>query len=179
MGTSGQKPVLRFLLTASGLYLLWYILYDLWIHPAGWLDNFIIKNSILLSKFVLSFAGYGVFISDRLIGIENSGGVWIGDPCNGVALFALFAGFIIAYPGKASMKLLFIPLGILSIHLLNVLRIISLLLIQNYAPSVLDFNHTYTFTFLVYGYIFILWMIWVKKITYQGTLSGDKQMKGT
>ena len=27
-------------------------------------------------------------------------------------------------------------------------------------PEILDFNHTYTFTILVYGYVFYLWYLW-------------------
>jgi len=157
------RPVLRFLILATGLYILWYVVYDLWLHPTGQLDSIVVENSIVLAKSVLARLGYSVFTDTRMIGVAGAGGVWIGDPCNGVQLFALFAGFIIAFPGLGIHKLWFIPAGILSIHLLNVMRICALILIQKHAPGSLNFNHTYTFTFFMYAFIFGTWMLWVKK----------------
>ncbi len=162
MNLSEIRPVLRFLLLATGLYLLWYVIYDLWLHPAGRLDDFVVSNSIFLAERILSGMGYSVFTETRMIGITGAGGVWIGDPCNGIQLFALFSGFILAFPGKRMRKLWFIPGGIVCIHLLNVFRICGLILIQKYAPASLNFNHTYTFTFLMYAFIFGAWMLWVK-----------------
>jgi hypothetical protein len=43
----------------------------------------------------------------------------------------------------------------------------SLALIQYKAPEYLDFNHHYTFTVIVYAFIFLLWMIWVNKFSVQ------------
>ena len=60
-------------------------------------------------------------------------------------------------------KLIFIPIGILIVHGLNLLRLVALALIVVYHPDSLQFNHKYTFTILVYVCIFFLWMIWVKK----------------
>ena len=31
--------------------------------------------------------------------------------------------------------------------------------------EVLDFNHTYTFTILVYSYVFFLWFLWATKLS--------------
>jgi exosortase/archaeosortase family protein len=73
-----------------------------------------------------------------------------------------FALFVIAFPGSVKKKLWFIPLGIVIIHFANVLRVIGLAAINYVAPQYLEFNHTYTFTILVYGIIFLLWMWWVK-----------------
>jgi exosortase/archaeosortase family protein len=73
-------------------------------------------------------------------------------------LFALFAIFILSFPGRWLRKLWFIPLGIAAIHAANILRIVSLLLIQLYfGEEALKFNHDYTFTVFVYSIIFALW----------------------
>lgn len=89
--------------------------------------------------------------------------VGVGRPCNGLELFALFAGFVIAFPGSWKHKLWYIPAGVLVIHILNVMRVASLTLIQLKYPQYLQFNHKYTFTVLVYALTFGLWMIWVNK----------------
>lgn len=153
------------------LYLAWLILYEYWLHPLGILDRFMIDNIIWMSGSVLKAFGYsliGEFPFDegiRTIGIDGTHGVWVGDPCNGISLFALFTGFVLAYPGPIKHKLWFIPLGLLLVHLINVIRVTALTMIVFYAPEYLEFNHTYTFTLLVYGFVFFLWWIWANKFS--------------
>jgi exosortase family protein XrtF len=100
-----------------------------------------------------------------MIGVDGAHPIWIGGPCDGVAIMAIFLIFVSAFPGNQIHKLWYIPLGILLIHFINVLRVAGLTLINFYAPEYLDFNHNYTFTFLVYGFIFILWITWVNKFS--------------
>jgi exosortase family protein XrtF len=127
---------------------------------------FVIDLTISMSKWVLETMGYVVYTgADRLIGIDGASGLWIGDNCNGIALFSLFACFIIAYKGKIRYKLVFIPIGILCIQLLNVLRIVVLAILDTHSRAWTEFNHTYTFTIVLYGFIFWAWMTWVKRFS--------------
>jgi exosortase family protein XrtF len=161
--------------------LFWYILYDLWLHPKSTLDNLISTNLAYWSSLIIKSLGFiaidSVAASSEnitVIGIDGTHGLWVGDPCNGITLFALFVGFIIAYPGKIKNKLWFIPLGLLSIHIINILRIVSLCLIVLYKPDSLAFNHTYTFTILVYAYVFWLWLIWSNKYANQLNIASSE-----
>ncbi len=176
-----ENKILFFLLKAFGLYLFWYILYDLWLHPKSTLDNLISTNLAYWSSLIIKSLGFiaidSVAASSEIItviGIDGTHGLWVGDPCNGITLFALFVGFIIAYPGKIKNKLWFIPLGLLSIHIINILRIVSLCLIVLYKPDSLAFNHTYTFTILVYAYVFWLWLIWSNKYANQLNIASSE-----
>lgn len=92
-------------------------------------------------------------------------GVWVGDACNGFILFALFAIFVAAYPGPLKRKLWFIPAGILGIHLINAIRVAILTIIAEKSPESLTFNHNYTFTALVYAFVFWLWYVWASKLS--------------
>lgn len=159
-----QNPTIRFLLTILGLYLLWYILYKTVIQPLNDVDMFVINTTISISKWFLELFNYSVFTgTERVIGVDGTGGLWIGDNCNGITLFALFTWFIVAYKGKLKYKIPYILLGIISIELLNILRIVGLAILDTISRTWTEFNHTYTFTILIYGYIFLLWMIWVNK----------------
>lgn len=164
-----MKPgnlILKILLRLLFLYIGWFLVYNLWLHPQETLDLFVVDNSIFFSKKVLEAFGYQVFTgADRLIGIDGSGGLWIGDSCNGITLFAVFTGFILAFPGNPKHKLWFIPSGIISIHLLNVIRIIVLAILDLYSRAWTEFNHTYTFNLIIYGFIFYLWIIWISKFS--------------
>lgn len=171
-----QNAFIRFILSASLLYLLLFLIYQFVVRRYTWYDQKFIGSIIRSVETALSFFGYKLFtvLQDRdmqVIGIDGSNGVWVGSNCNAITLFSLFAVFIIAYPGHQRSKLWFIPLGILAIHLLNLLRVMALVLIAYYAPEYLDFNHTYTFTFLVYGFIFALWLLWVNRFSGKQTTS--------
>ncbi|MBT6916513.1 MAG: archaeosortase/exosortase family protein, partial [Flavobacteriales bacterium] len=157
-----NDPLYRFLTKAVFLYVIWYVLYDLFLHPQGALDMVVIRNLESLSRGVLDLIGFTTIEESqvdniRTIGIDGTHGVWIGDPCNGLTLFALFTGFLLAYPGPIKHKLWFLPVGLLAIHLINVVRILGLALIVYFFPDpeVLDFNHTYTFTIFVYSFVFL------------------------
>lgn len=161
-----KNPVVKFLLLVFSLYIAWFLIYDLWLHPDERLDLLVIDLTVSLSKKTLELFGYAVYTgADRLIGIDGASGLWIGDNCNGIALFALFSWFIIAYKGKVKYKLIFIPIGIITIQLLNVLRVVVLAIIDTHSRSWTEFNHTYTFTIIIYGYIFSLWMLWVNRFS--------------
>lgn len=161
-----KKSLYRFLLSIFLFYIGWYLIYALWIHPNEKTDLLVVDITIAASKWILELFGYVVFTgAERVIGVDGTGGLWIGDNCNGIALFALFSGFVIAYPGSWKRKALFIPLGIIIIELLNVFRVICLAILDTYSRAWTEINHTYTFTIIIYGCIFLLWMIWVNRLS--------------
>jgi exosortase family protein XrtF len=127
--------------------------------------------------WLLKVIGFDTFQGNhetiRTIGIQGTHGLWIGDPCNGLTLFALFSLFIAAYPGKWKHKLWFIPLGVTLIHFMNVIRITALCIITLKSPQWLNFNHTYLFQTLMYLFIFALWYVWIRK--FSTTESHDTQ----
>lgn len=151
-----------FLLRAATIYLAWIIIYKFYLLPQGRVDNFLIEHLVKSTDIGLRIQGFNTFNQHDLVGIDGTHGVHIGPPCNGLSLFVLFAGFIISYPGQAKKKLWFIPAGIIFIHFLNILRLIGLCLVVLYKPESLDFNHSYTFTIILYAIVFSMWMLWVK-----------------
>lgn len=161
-----SHPVFRFFAFAIILFVAWLGVYEFWLHPKGELDKWIISQIIYQSGLLLKALGFSLIAevpfdeNFRTIGIDGGHSIWVGDPCNGLELFALFAGFVIAYPGKWKNKLLFIPIGIVVIHLVNVIRVAALAYIVYLNPDWLAFNHTYTFTITVYSLVFLLWYLW-------------------
>lgn len=165
-----QNRLLKFLVTSSLIYLCFYLIYEFIIKKYTRIDHDFIKVIILSSEKILQGMGYATFtrLDDNAypgIGIDGSTGVWVGASCNALTLFFLFAVFVVAYPGHQKNKIWFIPVGILAIHVLNILRVVALAVISFYNPDILEFNHTYTFTFIVYAFIFFLWITWVNKFS--------------
>jgi exosortase family protein XrtF len=170
-------PVLRFLAIAGLLFLGWQLLYHGVLHPWGGLDRWVINGLVGLASVLLVALGYEMLPEPRIdleryIGVQGGSHLWIGDPCDGIPLFAVFAIFIIAFPGPLRHKLWFIPAGILLIHLLNAIRVAALCIVVTISYDWLNFNHDYTFYIVVYGAIFLLWALWVRRFgRWQGPAS--------
>ena len=160
-----KNPIVKFLVSIFLFYFIWYLIYEFVIHPWGKMDLFVIDITISISKFFLELLGFVVFTGvERVIGVDGTGGLWIGDNCNAMSLFALFAGFIATYPGKWKSKIYYIPLGIITIEFLNILRVVVLAILDTYSRDWTEFNHSYTFTIIIYAVIFLLWINWENKV---------------
>lgn len=165
-----ENKIVRFLILGAGLYVLWLLAYYFIIKSYTNWDFYLNYNICQLSDLFLNLFGVDTYIdieSDHVVLFMDGGnyrGIWVGDECNGFKLFSIFAIFIIAFPGSIKKKAWFIPLGLAIVHLANVIRVGALVLINNYYPRFLDFNHLYTFTVFVYGIIFLLWYWYAKKI---------------
>lgn len=148
----------------------WFSLYELVLRPSIIYDAFIIEGIAEQCGLLLELFGYNVLVDDRLytgylnyVSLVGSQGVVIGPGCDGLVVMALFSFFILCMPGSVKHKLWFIPLGVVALHLLNVIRASVLTVIMAKSPEWLAFNHDYTFTALIYGFVFFLWVSWTKR----------------
>ncbi|GAB3858754.1 archaeosortase/exosortase family protein [Hymenobacter terrigena] len=149
------------------MYLLWFFGYEQWLALDGRLDTALCANIARASVRVLQTVGFDATVAPNnpyLLLMSGHPSVIVGIPCNGLVLYALFGGFVLAFPGPWQRKLWFIPAGIVLIWILNVVRVAALAINHHYAHQSVDFNHHYTFTFVVYGCIFGLWMLWAKRL---------------
>ena len=173
-----KRPEFKFLITFIPLIITWYFTY----HYLYKIDDFLNFDIDLLtgfskilssqSNFILSIFNFrtsieihGDMVVAKIIDYPYSHGVWIGEPCNGIKVFGLFAIFILSFKGDLIKKLIFIPLGILFIHFLNIIRIALLTYISAVNPYILDFNHNITFQLLIYGSMLALWYLWIIKFS--------------
>ncbi|WP_151088759.1 exosortase X [Hymenobacter baengnokdamensis] len=164
--TSWQRlaPRWQFLLVAASLYLVWLIGYEGFIGPDGRLDSWLSVNIAAASAGLLRLLGFAATAAagSTTLAVDGQPAVLVGYQCDGLVLYALFSGFIIAFPGPLRPKLWFIPLGVVTLYLLNIVRVAALALNHHYAHRSVDFNHHYTFSFVVYAFICLLWMQWVR-----------------
>lgn len=164
---AANKLVWRFVAVAVALLLLWFFGYEQNLAPDGRLDQALCSNIARAAATLLRLFGFearAAGLHAQMLYFGSEPAVWVGPPCNGLVLYVLFAGFVLAYPGPIRHKLWYVPLGMGLIWLLNVLRVAALALNHKYAPESLDFNHHYTFTFVVYACIFGLWMWWARHL---------------
>ncbi|MFN4234707.1 MAG: archaeosortase/exosortase family protein [Bacteroidia bacterium] len=166
------RDIFSFLFKCLILYVIWLILRKYIFYPESSIDHFLISQITHSTSLLLQIFGFSTYVDKTFVGIENYPGVSIAFNCNGLSLMYLFSSFIIAFTGKLKYKLVFIPLGIIAIHLFNIARTTVLAMLVVYKPEWTEFNHKYTFTTTIYILIFILWVIWVN---YFSTLKRTKQ----
>ena len=158
-----SKFIILFLLKAIALYILWYITYDLWLKKVETLDIWIVDQLVFVTVKILEFFDYVLYVDYHVIGIGGAAiNVFIGEPCNGLELYALFAGSVLIFEGNWKNKIWFIPIGVVILFFFNVIRIIALVFNGYYSREWIEFNHKYTFTIIMYFITFVGWIIWVK-----------------
>lgn len=161
-----KKEPLNFIFKILAIYLIFQGFYEYFLSTNTSIDLALIATIITHAEGLLTFLGYTLIESDpyntALMGVDGTSGVIIGGPCDGLSLFILYASFLLVFKGKIWFKLIYISLGIILIHFLNVLRVVSLALIVVYSPQSLDFHHSYTFTLSMYLIIFFMWMMRIK-----------------
>jgi exosortase/archaeosortase family protein len=155
------SPLTRFLITAGGVYVVWYILYDYYLLPDGRLDAFLSYSGVSLAGSILNVFGWEIYSDARILAITGTNGVEIQNGCNGLELIGLYMGFIIAYPGGPIQKRIgFLVGGILLLFVANVFRIMIFALSIYYAPYWWEQVHTYSSYFIFYPIVLTLWYLW-------------------
>ena len=164
---ASNRLLVRFLLVAILVYLGWFFGYEQWLAHDGRLDTALCTRLTAAGVAVLQTIGFAATVDPAvpaLLLMNGQPAVVVGSPCNGLALYVLFGGFVLAYPGPGPHKLWFIPTGIFLLWALNILRVAALAINHAYAHHSVAFNHHYTFSFIVYGFIFGLWMLWARRL---------------
>ena len=166
------KPFLFFLASFFGSYILLTFLYQVFLNGFGKnevdsITRFVSRNTEnVLSLFFKSTRveeannepSFVVYLFDRSI-------VRIVEGCNAISVIILFTSFIVAFSGSLKNTLFFIFGGSLIIYILNVLRIAVLTVLLCYFPGHTHLLHGVLFPLIIYGVVFILWVIWVNKFS--------------
>jgi len=161
------RPSFLFLGKFLAIYFVFNIIYGIYIESYGNRPDGITRWVSTQTVSILKFSGYDAGSNDNssrpTIGILNGRNNVINlfEGCNGINIMILFMAFIIAFSGKIKDMLWFIPGGFIFIHVANLGRIALLYWVAESKPNYMYFSHKYLFTAVIYGAIFLLWVVWV------------------
>ncbi|MFT7155081.1 MAG: exosortase/archaeosortase family protein [Parvicella sp.] len=163
---SDRKKLIKVFLIRCGIaYPIWLITYYGLIQPYSrineWLTNLVIQGTVI----GLNLLGYDTLSRGNIVTIDDQPVVLVADACNGLELFALYSGFLLCFPGKAFYKSVFIPTGIGVIFIVNIIREIILSLNYKFFQETFEFNHKYTYVFVVYIIVFLIWRFWLNRFS--------------
>lgn len=91
--------------------------------------------------------------------------------CNAVNIIILFIAFLISFTGKLKTTLFFILFGSISIYILNIFRIAILCVLLYYYPEQEGLLHRIFFPLIIYGFVFVLWIIWITKFSFYAKIN--------
>lgn len=94
--------------------------------------------------------------------------VRIVEGCNAISVMVLFAAFVVAFKRGFWKTTLFIVAGIVFIHVLNIFRISLLIIGLLRFPEYKVVLHDIVFPVIIYGGVFLLWMIWINRFSLYG-----------
>lgn len=168
------KSVIKFILTFLAVYILLSVAYKFYLDVSkeskyypDYLTNLVARQSADL----INVFGYQAQVlphpdepSMKLI-INGKYLARVIEGCNSVSVIILFVSFIIAFSGTPKSTFLFILSGSVLIYVVNLLRIVVLTVALYHYPWRRDVLHTVVFPGIIYGMVFLLWIIWVNRFS--------------
>lgn len=176
-----NRPFFLFLIKFGLSYLILSVVYSLYLGQFDE-DNFEVDGMTTLvaeqSKGIVQLIGKESHIMPHLkeasyvFFVNNDSVSRIVEGCNAVSVMILFVAFIIAFSTTVKRTSLYIIIGVLIIHTLNIVRIALLGLGFYYYPEYEELMHDILFPLFIYGVVFALWVLWVMKLS--GNAKKDK-----
>jgi len=121
-----------------------------------------------ITAWILNNLGFPALIESQLL-VGESGSIYLAKPCLGFNTMLLFASIVYVTGENSRSKWLFILGGIILLNLVNIVRFVLLFIhIQKHGEYVLEIDVHELYNYIIYGIVFILWIIWFEKFSYIG-----------
>lgn len=109
------------------------------------------------------YPGIQLYMNQEIVG-------QIVEGCNSVSIIILFVAFILAFRQGWKKTILFLFAGAILIYAINLVRIVILSIALHRFPEYQDFLHRVIFPGIIYGMVFILWVLWIRSIPRSKTI---------
>ena len=163
------KTAFYFVFRFFVVYILLTLLYNLFLNSFGNAPDSITKIVAEQSRFfvrLFNFDAYTyVFDNEPFVRfyINNKYTVRVVEGCNAVSVYILFMTFIIAFRGNLKNTLIFLLGGAVLIYVMNIFRVVVITIGIYKYPEKEVFLHQVLFPVIIYGTVFLLWILWVNK----------------
>lgn len=166
-----NRAVIKFLIVFFGTYFILALLYQGYLKyfpSENFYPDYITHQVALQSHQLIEWMGYETYIvkhpsnPSMVLAIKDKYVARIIEGCNSVSVIILFLAFIVAFSKGWKETLVFIIIGGLLIYIFNLIRIALLTLGLYFYPQYGDFMHEILFPLFIYGFVFFLWIFWVR-----------------
>jgi exosortase family protein XrtF len=176
------KKVIRFIVLFLGTYFLLSVIYFFYLeasHNGNYPPDFITNLVAKQSSSVINGLGYeaDVIPHEQLptmkLYVNKKYLAHIIEGCNAVSIIILFIAFVVAFSEKNKKTFIFLFAGTVIIYIVNIARITIMAIALYKYPQFKEILHTVIFPGLIYGMVFILWMIWVRMLNLKIETTND------
>lgn len=167
------KPVIRFIVLFLGSYLILSFLYSLYLKfsaNGSYYPDFFTHLVARQSAAVLDAFGYAPVLTEipqaggMFITIDDNYSVNVVEGCNSISVIILFIAFVISFAESFKKTFLFLLAGMVLIYVINIFRISFLAVAMYKFPEYQHLLHGVLFPAIIYGMVFLLWMVWIRSI---------------
>ncbi|WP_165396062.1 exosortase family protein XrtF [Flavobacterium sp. J27] len=168
------KPFLTFLVRFLLFYIVFTMLYEGYLGQFNTAGNEVDSISVSVAnqtKTLLTFLGHDMIVLENVNDPSLKlvyNGKYVSrmiEGCNAVSVIILFAAFVFAFSVNIKKTILYIVIGGVVIHILNVIRIALLIYALYFYPDYEEVLHGVVFPLFIYGVVFLLWVLWVMKFS--------------
>ena len=134
------------------------------------LEQFMAVQVFIPSSWIVEhIIGYDIRTLNTTMYFPNNNWLEVNGSCSGLKQFYQWIILMVLFPGPWKQKLWYIPMGIVVIHLINIMRIVILAIIMEVAPDYWHISHDWILRPFFYVVIFVMWVIWVEKFAHPKT----------
>lgn len=168
------KPVIRFILTFLTVYIVLSVGYKFYLDLSDgskYYPDYLTHTVAKQSQDILNSFGYETQVEPHTdeptmkIIVKDKYVARVVEGCNSISVIILFIAFIIAFSGKFKVTLFYLLAGSTLIYVVNLLRISILSIGLFHYPWRREILHVVIFPSIIYGMVFILWMVWVNRFS--------------
>jgi len=168
------KSVIKFIITFILVYVSLSVCYKFYLDfskDSKYYPDYVTNLVARQSKELIDLMGYKAEVlphpdepSMKLI-INNKYLARITEGCNSVSVIILFVSFIMAFSGKPKTTFIYMLSGSVLIYSVNLIRIVFFSISLYHYPWRKDILHMVIFPAIIYGMVFLLWIIWVNRFS--------------
>ncbi|MFC4211306.1 exosortase Y [Pedobacter lithocola] len=137
-----------------------------------------LKNALIVpAVWIIKLFGLYAIYNEMDVMVVNGPLLRINYSCLGLGVMSFLAAFVLAFPASWKETIKMLVIGIITIYILNILRIAGLDLLFGFFQSQRNYfeYHHEIFNVIVYIFIFIMLYVWIKKNTKIKVPKDDKQ----
>jgi exosortase family protein XrtF len=168
------KSVIKFVISFLLVYITLSVAYKLYLQYSDgskFYPDYFTHLVAIQSESLLTTIGYQVEVlphpdepSMKVI-VNNQYLARVIEGCNAISVIILFVSFVIAFSGKLKTTFFYILSGSVLIYVVNLLRIVLLTIGLYHYPDYEAILHTVIFPAIIYGMVFLLWILWVNRFS--------------
>ena len=167
------KGVIRFVVFFLGSYLVLSLLYAGYLSVSQGSDSqpdYITQLVATQSSAVISGFNYQATLTPMgnipslMLYVEGKPLARIIEGCNAISIIILFMAFVIAFSQNLKKTVFFLFAGAVLLYGVNIIRIAILSILLYEYPQHIDMLHGVVFPGIIYGMVFLLWMVWVRML---------------